>query len=95
MIEDARSAAYEELQPGDETRMFYTRKPWKRVIVMFAGPFMNLVLAAVLFLTVLMGFGISQQTNTVSSVSPASSRRARSATRASRPTRPPRPRPPA
>ncbi|WP_329221531.1 site-2 protease family protein [Streptomyces sp. NBC_01485] len=70
MIEDARSAAYEELQPGDETRMFYTRKPWKRVIVMFAGPFMNLVLAAVLFLTVLMGFGISQQTNTVSSVSP-------------------------
>ena len=41
MIEDARSAAFEELQPGDETRLFYTRKPWKRVIVMFAGPFMN------------------------------------------------------
>ncbi|MGW2620544.1 M50 family metallopeptidase [Streptomyces sp. NPDC001500] len=70
MIEDARSAAYEELQPGDETRMFYTRKPWKRVIVMFAGPFMNLVLAIALFLTVLMGFGISQQTTSVSSVSP-------------------------
>ncbi|MEU4153820.1 site-2 protease family protein [Streptomyces sp. NPDC026659] len=70
MIEDARSAAYEELQPGDETRMFYTRKPWKRVIVMFAGPFMNLILAVGLFFTVLMGFGIQQQTNTVSSVSP-------------------------
>ncbi|CAK7280569.1 M50 family metallopeptidase [Streptomyces sp. RM1] len=70
MIEDARSAAYEELQPGDETRMFYTRKPWKRVIVMFAGPFMNLVLAVGLFFTVLMGFGIQQQTTTVSSVSP-------------------------
>lgn len=69
MIEDARSAAFEELKPGDETRLFYTRKPWKRVIVMFAGPFMNLVLAVVLFLTVLMGFGISQQTTTVSSVS--------------------------
>ncbi|TDT30145.1 membrane-associated protease RseP (regulator of RpoE activity) [Streptomyces sp. BK208] len=69
MIEDARSAAFEELQPGDEKRLFYTRKPWKRVIVMFAGPFMNLVLAVVLFLTVLMGFGISQQTTTVSSVS--------------------------
>jgi membrane-associated protease RseP (regulator of RpoE activity) len=69
MIEDARSAAYEELKPGDETRMFYTRKPWKRVIVMFAGPFMNLVLAIGLFLTVLMGFGIQQQTNTVASVS--------------------------
>ncbi|MFF7446843.1 MULTISPECIES: site-2 protease family protein [unclassified Streptomyces] len=70
MIEDARSAAYEELKPGDESRMFYTRKPWKRVIVMFAGPFMNLILAVALFLTVLMGFGIQQQTTTVSSVSP-------------------------
>ncbi|WP_425244906.1 M50 family metallopeptidase [Streptomyces sp. NEAU-NA10] len=70
MIEDARSAAFEELKPGDETRMFYTRKPWKRVIVMFAGPFMNLVLAVALFLTVLMGFGIQQQTTTVASVSP-------------------------
>ncbi|MCG7204364.1 M50 family metallopeptidase [Streptomyces arenae] len=69
MIEDARSAAFEELKPGDETRLFYTRAPWKRVIVMFAGPFMNLVLAVALFLTVLMGFGISQQTTTVSSVS--------------------------
>jgi membrane-associated protease RseP (regulator of RpoE activity) len=72
MIEDARSAAFEELQPGDETRMFYTRKPWKRVIVMFAGPFMNLVLAIGLFLTVLMGFGVERQTTTVSSVSPCS-----------------------
>lgn len=70
MIEDARSAAFEELKPGDHTRLFYTRKPWKRVIVMFAGPFMNLVLAVALFLTVLMGFGIQQQTTTVSSVSP-------------------------
>ncbi|WP_208865862.1 M50 family metallopeptidase [Streptomyces zinciresistens] len=70
MIEDARAQSFEELHPGDETRLFYTRKPWKRVIVMFAGPFMNLILAAVLFLTVLMGFGIQQQTTTVSSVSP-------------------------
>ncbi len=69
MIEDARSAAFEELQPGDEKRLFYTRKPWKRVVVMFAGPFMNLILAVALFLIVLMGFGISQQTTTVSSVS--------------------------
>ncbi len=38
MIEDARSAAFEELGPGDDQRLFYTRAPWKRVIVMFAGP---------------------------------------------------------
>ncbi|MEU6079863.1 site-2 protease family protein [Streptomyces sp. NPDC047108] len=69
MIEDARSAAFEELKPGDEKRLFYTRKPWKRVIVMFAGPFMNLILAVVVFLGVLMGFGINSQTTTVSTVS--------------------------
>ncbi|MDX6330160.1 MAG: hypothetical protein QOI83_2543 [Streptomycetaceae bacterium] len=68
MIEDARAASYEELQPGDENRLFYTRKPWKRVIVMFAGPFMNLILAVALFLGVLMGFGLNSTTTTVSSV---------------------------
>jgi membrane-associated protease RseP (regulator of RpoE activity) len=68
MIEDARSAAYEELKPGDETRLFYTRKPWKRVIVMFAGPFMNLILAVAIFLGVLMTFGSPTQTTEVAGV---------------------------
>ncbi len=70
MIEDARSAAYEELRPGDETRLFYTRKPWKRVIVMFAGPFMNLILAVAIFLGVFMTIGLNQQTTTVDQVVP-------------------------
>lgn len=69
MIEDARAAAFEELRPGDEKRLFYTRKPWKRVIVMFAGPFMNLVLAVAIFLGVMMTFGINTQTTTVGKVS--------------------------
>ncbi|MFE4372759.1 M50 family metallopeptidase [Streptomyces sp. NPDC056835] len=68
MIEDARSAAFEELEPGDEKRLFYTRKPWKRVIVMFAGPFMNLVLAAVIFIGVAMSFGFQTQTTQVAGV---------------------------
>jgi membrane-associated protease RseP (regulator of RpoE activity) len=68
MIEDARTAAYEELQPGDEDRLFYTRKPWKRVIVMFAGPFMNLVLAVAIFFGVAMTFGFSTQTTEVAGV---------------------------
>ncbi|OEU91373.1 M50 family metallopeptidase [Streptomyces oceani] len=69
MIEDAREAAFEELQPGDEKRLFYTRKPWKRLIVMFAGPFMNLILAVAIFLGVLLTFGVNTTTTTVSSVS--------------------------
>ncbi|WP_338673253.1 site-2 protease family protein [Streptomyces sp. SCSIO 30461] len=68
MIEDARTAAFEELKPGDEDRLFYTRKPWKRVIVMFAGPFMNLVLAVAIFLGVSMSFGFQTQTTTVAGV---------------------------
>ncbi|MFI6349886.1 M50 family metallopeptidase [Streptomyces sp. NPDC050560] len=69
MIEDARSAAFEELEPGDETRLFYTRKPWKRVIVMFAGPFMNLILAVAVFFGVMMTFGVQTQTTSVGKVS--------------------------
>ncbi|WP_405573171.1 site-2 protease family protein [Streptomyces sp. NBC_01167] len=68
MIEDARSAAFEELKPGDEKRLFYTRKPWKRVIVMFAGPFMNLILAVAIFLGVAMTFGFATQTTEVAGV---------------------------
>ncbi|WP_320772825.1 site-2 protease family protein [Streptomyces sp. CRN 30] len=69
MIEDARAAAFEELQPGDEKRLFYTRKPWKRVIVMFAGPFANLVLAVVVFVGVMMTFGANTQTTQVATIS--------------------------
>ncbi|MBP0456174.1 M50 family metallopeptidase [Streptomyces montanisoli] len=68
MIEDARSAAFEEMQEGDEERLFYTRKPWKRVIVMFAGPFMNLVLAVVIFFGVAMTYGFQTQTTEVGGV---------------------------
>jgi membrane-associated protease RseP (regulator of RpoE activity) len=69
MIEDAREASYEEIQPGDEDRLFYTRKPWQRVIVMFAGPFMNLILSVALFLTLFMGFGVQQEVPVIGSVS--------------------------
>ncbi|MBW3704302.1 zinc metalloprotease [Streptomyces griseus] len=68
MIEDARSAAYDQLEPGDEKRLFYTRKPWKRVIVMFAGPFMNLILAVAIFMGVAMTFGFQTQTTEVAGV---------------------------
>ncbi|MFD7511792.1 M50 family metallopeptidase [Streptomyces sp. NPDC059853] len=69
MIEDARAASFEELEPGDEKRLLYTRKPWKRIVVFVAGPAMNLILAVAIFLGVLMFFGINTQTTTVASVS--------------------------
>ena len=69
MIEDAREQSYTELLPGDETRLFYTRKPWQRVIVMFGGPFMNLILSFALFLVLFMCIGAPTPVPTVQSVS--------------------------
>jgi membrane-associated protease RseP (regulator of RpoE activity) len=68
MIEDARQAVAEEVKPGDEHRQFYQRAPWKRIIVMAAGPFMNLILAVVIFGGVLMVYGTPTPTTTVESV---------------------------
>jgi membrane-associated protease RseP (regulator of RpoE activity) len=69
LMDDARRQSAMDVAPEDADRQFYLRAPWKRVIVMFAGPFMNLVLAVVLFAIVLMGFGVPTFTTTVSAVS--------------------------
>ncbi|WP_250550124.1 M50 family metallopeptidase [Pseudonocardia sp. H11422] len=69
LIDDARQASAMDVLPQDAHRQFYLRAPWKRIIVMFAGPAMNLILAVVLFAIVLMGFGTLTPTTTVSAVS--------------------------
>lgn len=69
LIDDVRADSARDVRPGDEDRQFWTRKPWQRIVVMFAGPFMNLVLAGVLFVIVLMGFGIPTSQPVVSAVS--------------------------
>ena len=56
-----------------------TRKPWwQRVIVMFAGPFHNLVLAVVFFTVVLVGFGVPEATTTLATIPTACCPRGRS-----------------
>ncbi|MBA8823280.1 membrane-associated protease RseP (regulator of RpoE activity) [Saccharopolyspora lacisalsi] len=69
MVEDARQAVAEEVRPEEAHRQFYQRSPWKRIIVMFAGPFMNLLLAFGIFTGILMGYGLPEPTTTVKSVS--------------------------
>jgi membrane-associated protease RseP (regulator of RpoE activity) len=68
LAEDARSAAAEQLRPGDEDRVFYKLPVWKRIIIMLGGPFMNLVIGTVLIGVVLVGFGTARPTATVSEV---------------------------
>jgi membrane-associated protease RseP (regulator of RpoE activity) len=79
LVQDARDSSMESITAGDEERAFYRLPVWKRIVVMFGGPFMNLVLAVLLFGVLLMGFGVAQPSTTVGSVSacalPATSER--------------------
>ncbi len=67
-IAEVRGAALDDVRPGDEGRVFYAKPWWQRVIVMFAGPFHNLVLAVLLFTVLLTVVGTSVLTTTVRDV---------------------------
>jgi membrane-associated protease RseP (regulator of RpoE activity) len=53
---------------GEDERTFCRLPVWKRVIIMLGGPFMNLVIAVVMFAVVLCGFGVQQSSTTIGSV---------------------------
>ncbi|WP_433862306.1 M50 family metallopeptidase [Streptomyces sp. L7] len=69
MVQDARSSSAETVGEGEEGRTFYRLPVWKRIVIMFGGPFMNLLIAVVLFGVLLMGFGTAQASTTIGSVS--------------------------
>lgn len=67
-IAEVRGQALNDVLPSDEGRVFYAKPWWQRVIVMFAGPFHNLVLAVLFFTVVLVGFGVPETTTTIAAV---------------------------
>jgi membrane-associated protease RseP (regulator of RpoE activity) len=69
MVQDARSSSAETVGEGEEDRTFYRLPVWKRIVIMFGGPFMNLLIAVVLFGVLLMGFGTPQNSLTIGTVS--------------------------
>lgn len=77
MVQDGRDASAGTIEEGEDHRTFYRLPMWKKIIVMFGGPFMNLLLAFVFFGIVLVGFGVPQASTTLGAVSeclvPASS----------------------
>jgi membrane-associated protease RseP (regulator of RpoE activity) len=79
LVQDARDASAETVLEGEEDRVFYKLAWWKRIIIMLAGPVMNLVIAVIVWGVVLCGFGVPQASTTIGSVSqcvlPASSTR--------------------
>lgn len=65
---DARQASAEEIFPGEDHRAFYRLSTPKKLMVMFGGPFMNLLIAMVLMGIAVSGIGIPGPTTTVGAV---------------------------
>ncbi len=71
MIEDARKQAQEEVtNEEDLKRTFYKLSVPKKVTVMLGGPVMNLILAAILFTVLFVGFGMPTTSTVVEKISP-------------------------
>lgn len=69
MVQDARAANDETLDGRDDDHVFYKLPVYKRVIIMLGGPFMNFLLAIVLFSILFTGIGVQTATATVSALS--------------------------
>jgi membrane-associated protease RseP (regulator of RpoE activity) len=67
-IAEVRGQALDDVKPSDEGRVFYAKPWWQRVIVMFAGPFHNLVLAVLFFTILLTTVGPAVSTTTLRTV---------------------------
>ena len=69
LMDQARQDSMEEVQPGDEDRVFYKLSVPKKLVVMLGGPTMNLLIAVVLLTAVATTYGMRELTPQISSVS--------------------------
>ena len=63
LVQDARDASAETIV--DENRTFYRLGTLRRIVIMLGGPFMNLVIAAVLYLLLFSGIGVMTTTTNI------------------------------
>jgi membrane-associated protease RseP (regulator of RpoE activity) len=70
LAEEARAAAWEEVAPGDEDRVFFRKSVPRRIGIMLGGPSMNLFLSVVFFTILLVGIGVPTATTTIARVYP-------------------------
>lgn len=64
LVDQMREEATQEVSEADDRRAFYRLKSWQKVVVMFGGPFMNLVIASVLLFVIAVGLGLPKVTGT-------------------------------
>ncbi|HKO32778.1 MAG TPA: site-2 protease family protein [Candidatus Limnocylindria bacterium] len=69
IVEETRAGDRSQVTAADEGRQFYQLHPFKRIIIMAAGPVMNLILAVGIFAILLVGIGVPTPTTTVATVS--------------------------
>jgi membrane-associated protease RseP (regulator of RpoE activity) len=69
IVEETRAGDRSQVTPADEGRQFYQLHPGKRIIIMAAGPLMNLILAVGIFGVLMVGIGVPTQSTTVATVS--------------------------
>ena len=69
LITDARNAEYENVDRGEQDRLFYRKPWWQKLIVMAGGPMVNILIAFVLFGFLFMGIGALTATTTINAVS--------------------------
>ena len=69
IIEDSRAGDRAQVTELDDGRQFYQLHPFKRIVVMFAGPLQNLLLAVLLFIVIVVGIGLPTVVPTVGAVS--------------------------
>jgi membrane-associated protease RseP (regulator of RpoE activity) len=63
-----RTTSEEVIAPEDVEKTFYRLAPWKKLIIMFGGPFANLLIALVLSIVLLSGFGQYGRTTSIQGV---------------------------
>lgn len=68
LVEGARQSSLQEIRDGEESRALYNLSAPKKFIVMFGGPFMNFVIACVLFTIAGVFVGTSVPTTSVAAV---------------------------
>jgi membrane-associated protease RseP (regulator of RpoE activity) len=69
IVEETRAGDRSQVTAQDDGRQFYQLHPFKRIIIMAAGPVMNLILAVGIFAVLLVGIGVPTATTTVATVS--------------------------
>jgi len=68
LIEGARGNSVQEIREGEEARAFYNLSARKKFIIMFGGPFMNFLIACLLFTIACVFVGTSVPTTSVAAV---------------------------